>query len=181
MLCVAGGYKLPKGQDVMISIYNLHHSPAGGPRKHCQHGLDRGQAQAVSTHRSKPARAPSSATMPCCVVNWIGSADSYENSIPSPASVPPAVWDDPEEFQPERFPLDGPVPTEQNTDYRYIPFSAGPRCVVPAHQLDTCRCPTHCRAPDAGSSQQRHVDHSQLPSGQTILTMQCLNTLLFGS
>lgn len=28
----AGGYKLPKGQDVMISIYNLHHSPAGGPR-----------------------------------------------------------------------------------------------------------------------------------------------------
>lgn len=26
----AGGYKLPKGQDVMISIYNLHHSPAGG-------------------------------------------------------------------------------------------------------------------------------------------------------
>ena len=40
----------------------------------------------------------------------------------------PAVWDDPDEFQPERFgPLDGPVPTEQNTDYRYIPFSGGPR------------------------------------------------------
>lgn len=44
-----------------------------------------------------------------------------------------AVWDDPEEFKPERFPLDGPVPTEQNTDYRYIPFSAGPRCA-----FDTC-------------------------------------------
>ena len=41
----------------------------------------------------------------------------------------PAVWDDPDAFQPERFgPLDGPVPTEQNTDYRYIPFSGGPRC-----------------------------------------------------
>ena len=39
------------------------------------------------------------------------------------------MWDDPEEFKPERFPLDGPVPTEQNTDYRYIPFSAGPRCI----------------------------------------------------
>lgn len=26
---MAGGYKLPKGQDVMISVYNLHHSPAG--------------------------------------------------------------------------------------------------------------------------------------------------------
>ena len=41
----------------------------------------------------------------------------------------PAVWDDPDAFQPERFgPLDGPVPTEQNTDYHYIPFSGGPRC-----------------------------------------------------
>ncbi len=40
----------------------------------------------------------------------------------------PAVWDDPDAFQPERFgPLDGPVPSEQNTDYRYIPFSGGPR------------------------------------------------------
>lgn len=28
------------------------------------------------------------------------------------------VWDDAEEFSPERFPLDQPVPTEQNTDYR---------------------------------------------------------------
>ncbi len=44
----------------------------------------------------------------------------------------PAVWDDPDAFQPERFgPLDGPVPTEQNTDYRYIPFSGGPRSDKP--------------------------------------------------
>jgi carotene epsilon-monooxygenase len=28
------------------------------------------------------------------------------------------VWDDPEAFLPERFPLDQPIPTEQNTDYR---------------------------------------------------------------
>ena len=58
---------MPKGQDVMISVYNIHRSPA--------------------------------------------------------------VWEDPDAFIPERFgPLDGPVPTEQNTDYCYIPFSGGPRC-----------------------------------------------------
>nr|AGT63110.1 plastid carotenoid epsilon-ring hydroxylase [Haematococcus lacustris] len=64
-----GGYKVVKGQDVMISVYNIH--------------------------RSK------------------------------------AVWDSPEAFLPERFgPLDGPVPSEQNTDFRYIPFSGGPRKCV---------------------------------------------------
>ncbi|CAL5220979.1 g3089 [Coccomyxa viridis] len=74
-----GGYTVPPGQDVMISVYNIHHSPA--------------------------------------------------------------VWDDPEAFKPERFPLDEPVPTEANTDYRhaslsvcmtalYIPFSGGPRKCV---------------------------------------------------
>ncbi|KAF5829446.1 CYP97C3 [Dunaliella salina] len=60
---------VPASQDVMISVYNIHHSKA--------------------------------------------------------------VWDDPEAFQPERFgPLDGPTPNEQNTDYRYIPFSGGPRKCV---------------------------------------------------
>lgn len=64
-----GGYAVPQGQDVMISVYNIHHSPA--------------------------------------------------------------VWENAEAFDPLRFgPLDGPVPTEQNTDYRYIPFSGGPRKCV---------------------------------------------------
>ena len=61
-----GGYAIPQGQDILISIYNLHHNPD--------------------------------------------------------------VWEDPEAFIPERFgPLDGPNPTEGNTGYRYVPFSAGPR------------------------------------------------------
>jgi len=52
---------VPRGQDVMISVYNLHRSPA--------------------------------------------------------------VWgQDANEFKPERFPLNGPIPNEQNTDYKYIPF-----------------------------------------------------------
>ncbi|KAK9823343.1 hypothetical protein WJX72_002053 [[Myrmecia] bisecta] len=63
-----GGYTVPAKQDVMISVYNIHRSPA--------------------------------------------------------------VWEDPDAFKPERFPLDEPAPTEQNTDYRFIPFSGGPRKCV---------------------------------------------------
>ena len=58
---VAGGYTVPQGQDVMISVYNIHHSPA--------------------------------------------------------------VWDDAEAFMPERFGLDKPPPTEQNTDFRSALYS----------------------------------------------------------
>lgn len=61
----AGGYSVPVGQDVMISVYNIHRSPA--------------------------------------------------------------VWADPHAFRPERFPLDQPVPTEQNTDYRRAPAARGVR------------------------------------------------------
>ncbi|OAY42794.1 carotene epsilon-monooxygenase, chloroplastic [Manihot esculenta] len=63
-----GNYKVNAGQDVMISVYNIHHS-------------------------SK-------------------------------------VWERAEEFVPERFDLDGPIPNETNTDFRFIPFSGGPRKCV---------------------------------------------------
>ncbi|KAE9590032.1 putative carotene epsilon-monooxygenase [Lupinus albus] len=63
-----GAYKVDAGQDIMISVYNIHHS-------------------------SK-------------------------------------VWDRAEEFLPERFDLDGPMPNETNTDFRFIPFSGGPRKCV---------------------------------------------------
>lgn len=60
-----GNYKVNAGQDVMISVYNVHRSPQ--------------------------------------------------------------VWENAEEFMPERFDLGGPVPNETNTDFRFIPFSGGPR------------------------------------------------------
>ncbi|KAF2289831.1 hypothetical protein GH714_038849 [Hevea brasiliensis] len=63
-----GNYKVNAGQDVMISVYNIHHS-------------------------SK-------------------------------------VWERAEEFVPERFDLEGPMPNETNTDFRFIPFSGGPRKCV---------------------------------------------------
>ncbi|GMH35814.1 hypothetical protein BSKO_03682 [Bryopsis sp. KO-2023] len=63
-----GGIKVPRKQNVLLSIYNLHRSPD--------------------------------------------------------------VWENPEEYIPERFPVDGPVPNEANTDYKFVPFSGGPRKCV---------------------------------------------------
>ena len=63
-----GGFAVPAGQDIIISVYNIHHSPA--------------------------------------------------------------VWERPDDFWPERFALDAPIPNESNTDYAYIPFSGGPRKCV---------------------------------------------------
>ncbi|KAF8042715.1 hypothetical protein BT93_A1139 [Corymbia citriodora subsp. variegata] len=63
-----GNYKVDPGQDIMISVYNIHHS-----------------AQ---------------------------------------------VWERAEEFVPERFYTEGPLPNETNTDFRFLPFSGGPRKCV---------------------------------------------------
>ncbi|CAH9117735.1 unnamed protein product [Cuscuta europaea] len=63
-----GNYKVNAGQDIMISVYNIHHS-----------------------------------TM---------------------------VWERAEDFLPERFGIEDPMPNETNTDFRFIPFSGGPRKCV---------------------------------------------------
>ncbi|KAI9153402.1 hypothetical protein LWI28_010772 [Acer negundo] len=63
-----GNYKVNAGQDIMISVYNIHHSSQ--------------------------------------------------------------VWERAEEFLPDRFDLEGPIPNETNTDFRFIPFSGGPRKCV---------------------------------------------------
>jgi beta-ring hydroxylase len=39
----------------------------------------------------------------------------------------PAAWDRPEEFDPDRFPLDAPVPNETTEGFRYLPFGGGKR------------------------------------------------------
>ncbi|KAK6140035.1 hypothetical protein DH2020_026251 [Rehmannia glutinosa] len=40
------------------------------------------------------------------------------------------VWERADDFVPERFNLDSPIPNETNTDFRFIPFSGGPRKCV---------------------------------------------------
>ncbi|KAI5056312.1 hypothetical protein GOP47_0028130 [Adiantum capillus-veneris] len=42
----------------------------------------------------------------------------------------PLLWEDADEFRPERWPVDGPDPTEVTENYRYLPFGGGPRKCV---------------------------------------------------
>lgn len=62
---VLGGYKVEKGSDLFISVWNLHRNPA--------------------------------------------------------------YWTNPDKFDPDRFPIDGPMPNEVTEDYRYLPFGGGKR------------------------------------------------------
>ncbi|CAI7747340.1 unnamed protein product [Closterium sp. NIES-53] len=62
---VLGGYPIKEGQDIFISVWNLHHSPE--------------------------------------------------------------LWQDAEAFRPERWPLDGPDPTEVTENFSYLPFGGGQR------------------------------------------------------
>ncbi|XP_017977669.1 PREDICTED: protein LUTEIN DEFICIENT 5, chloroplastic isoform X2 [Theobroma cacao] len=65
---VLGKYPIKRGEDIFISVWNLHHSPS--------------------------------------------------------------LWEDPEKFNPERWPLDGPNPNETNQNFCYLPFGGGPRKCV---------------------------------------------------
>ncbi|GJP51245.1 hypothetical protein CLOM_g10420 [Closterium sp. NIES-68] len=62
---VLGGYPIKQGQDIFISVWNLHHSPE--------------------------------------------------------------LWQDAEDFRPERWPLDGPDPNEVTENFSYLPFGGGQR------------------------------------------------------
>lgn len=62
---VLGGYKVEKGSDLFISVWNLHRNPA--------------------------------------------------------------YWTNPDKFDPDRFPVDGPMPNEVTEDFRYLPFGGGKR------------------------------------------------------
>lgn len=127
-----GGYTVPANQDVMISVYNIHRSPAGKPPAVPAGPLARRPAPRRSCQVGAtllPPHHPAAAGFPLLQ----GSASGLANRCtclrklgPGAAARPPAVWEDPDEFIPERFPLDGPVPNEQNTDYKYIPFRWAP-------------------------------------------------------
>jgi len=42
----------------------------------------------------------------------------------------PRIWDEPDTFKPERFPIDAPMPNEYTEEYAYLPFGGGQRKCV---------------------------------------------------
>jgi len=42
----------------------------------------------------------------------------------------PELWDRPDQFDPERFPVDSPMPNEVTEDFKYLPFGGGKRKCV---------------------------------------------------
>ena len=47
----------------------------------------------------------------------------------------PALWDRPNEFVPDRFPVDKPTPTEVTHSFAYLPFGGGRRKCIGARFL----------------------------------------------
>ena len=46
----------------------------------------------------------------------------------------PAIWERPNDFDPDRFPVNGPTPTEVTHNFAYLPFGGGRRkCIGACH------------------------------------------------
>lgn len=54
---------------------------------------------------------------------------------PSLCCSSPELWDEPDAFKPERFPVDQPVPNEATHEFKYLPFGGGKRkCIGESRQ-----------------------------------------------
>ena len=122
-----GGYKVPKGSDIFISTWNLHRW-AGWVG-----GWADGQLQQAPL--VLVACGPGAAG--CCwpARHWAGSRGGCPHTathpptshFSSPCCRSPELWDEPNTFNPDRFPVYSPVPNETTHDFKYLPFGGGKR------------------------------------------------------
>jgi hypothetical protein len=122
-----GGYKVPKGSDIFISTWNLHRW-AGWVG-----GWADGQLQQAPL--VPVACGPGAAG--CCWPARHGAGSRGEcphtathpptSRFSSPCCRSPELWDEPNTFNPDRFPVDSPVPNETTHDFKYLPFGGGKR------------------------------------------------------
>lgn len=76
----------------------------------------------------------------------------------------PVYWSKPDDFDPDRFSMEGPIPNETTENFNYLPFGGGRRkCIGACHSLVTCQC-----SEDSWSLSER------CPNLQA--TMECLCT-----
>lgn len=113
---VLGGYNVPKGSDIFISTWNLHRC-----------------VRVCLCVRFVPRLAAKRRRSPTPLPSWCAP---WPRDPPRPPCAPapplprrrsPDLWDEPEAFNPDRFPVDAPTPNETTHDFKYLPFGGGRR------------------------------------------------------
>lgn len=66
----------------------------------------------------------------------------------------PEYWPEPNAFNPNRFPLDAPVPNEVTQNFAYLPFGGGKRKCIGAPLLQADRSPPHSISPHLSVSRR---------------------------
>ena len=84
--------------------------------------------------RCRPSRPGRDACRLCAHRPSSPSLFPPHQPLPAPHPIPslssPEYWQRPDEFDPDRFPLDGPVPNEVTENFAYLPFGGGRRKCV---------------------------------------------------
>ncbi len=83
---------------------------AGGGSGCCERGAHWGETGVLGCPRASSSSTSAPPSPPFSAQDVMISVYNIHHSE--------AVWEDPEAFRPERFPLDEPVPTELTTDFR---------------------------------------------------------------
>lgn len=148
------GFHLPAGADIFISVWNLHRStrarasplrfgrgrrllaPAWtgkGPRRGRALRDPPRSAGPLARRAALPERRQTDASIRGMRARAAPTAPTARRPRRSPE-----YWDRPNSFDPDRFPLDAPVPTEVTENFAYLPFGGGKRKCIGAPRSAPC-------------------------------------------